>query len=70
VWASNRLGRNLRHFVLLLDDYEWFQIRLADRRLGRVLSKYVGEHGMRRFCFSSIGAVDAQRLDDRRLRLN
>jgi hypothetical protein len=36
-------------------NYEWFPVRLADRRVGWVLSKYVGEHGMRRFCFSSIG---------------
>ena len=35
-------------------NYEWFHVRLADS-LGWVLSKFVGEHGMRRFCFSSIG---------------
>jgi hypothetical protein len=36
-------------------DYEWFHVRLADGRLGWVLSKYVGQGGMQRFCFSSIG---------------
>jgi hypothetical protein len=38
-------------------NYEWFPVSLADRRVGWVLSKYVGEHGMRRFCFSSIGGT-------------
>lgn len=36
-------------------DYEWQQVRLADQRLGWVLSKYLIGPGSRRFCFERIG---------------